>query len=176
MAEDLLTQLQRWGLVKTFVPGDDSKPARSQHLIERKRKFAPMTRKRLAKKLAKRDGGDRRRIVAKAACVHGMGIVPKWSNDPIRCTETRGGGPTSMVEKINMPPELQWIDRALTKLAERSPILSLVIREEFTGRGVSQKDRAADARQKYGGELSYWQYRRELESAMAYLEGFRSAA
>ncbi len=175
--DDLIQQMQRWGLVKTFVQRDpaEPKPVLREHIIQRTRRFAPLTRKRAAKQLVKRDGGARRRIVAKAAGVKGMGIVPKWSNDPIPCTETRCGRPTELKEVLHMPAELQWIDAAVGKLTERAPILGLVVRAEFTGFGATQKERAVDAQKKYGGDLTYWMYRRELDKALSYLEGFRSA-
>lgn len=175
---DLEKQLHRWGLVKTYVEETRQEVIENprQHIIERTRRFAPLTRKKAAVKLAKRDGADRRRIIARKAGIKGLGIVPKWSTDPIRCSATRKGQFAATRDvQIEMPAELAWIDRALIAMKSKAPVAALVLRIEFTHDGT-QRDRAAAAQRAYGGELTYWQYRKELERALSLLEGFTMAA
>lgn len=171
-------QLRRWGMVKTYGEERRAEVAENprQHIIERTRRFAPQTRDRAKVKLAARDGYDRRRIVASKAGIEGLSVVPMWSSDPVRCSATRKGQyarPRDVV--IEMPRELEWIDRALSAMKLKAPVAALVLRIEFTHNGT-QKQRAAAAQRAYGGQLTYWQYRKELERALALLEGFTLAA
>jgi hypothetical protein len=181
MSDDIEAQLRRWGLVKVCVKEvvEEAKENPRAHIIERTRRFAPLTIKKAAKKLVRRDGTDRRRILAQAAGVRGMPVTPLWASDPINCAQTRKGqwarpkddpGPS-----ITMPLELTWVDRALEALSKKSLVLGLVVRVEYTC-GGTQQQRAMTARAQYGGELTYWQYRKQLARALALLEGFQMAA
>jgi hypothetical protein len=172
--EQLLEQLRRWGAFKTLAKlrRQEVAPNPRQHIIDRVRRFAPLTSKRAKKTLLGRGGEARRRIVAAKAGVKGLYMVPKWSCDPIRCKQTNaGGGLIADEQLVEMPVDLQWIDRALQALQQSAPILALIVRFEFTFDGT-QRERAEAAQKRYGGELTYWQYRRELESALAMMRGF----
>lgn len=175
----MLAELRRWGNFKTLalMRRQQVAPTRKVHIIERSRHFAPMTRKLAARKLATRDGEARRRIMARAAGVKGMTAVPKWSCDPIRCPSTRGGGGggVSHAVVVEMPSELAWVDRALRDMAAQAPLRAMIVRIEFTDERP-QKDRASEAQHRYGGELTFWQYRKELDRAVSWLIGWRSAA
>lgn len=175
----LMDQLREWGVSQIIheLRVAEVLPNPREHIIERSRRFAPMTRKRAAKLLLGRDGEDRRRLVARAAGVQGMTVAPKWSTDPIRCTETRSGGPRATAAIApTTPDDLRWIDRALAQMTRSHPIRALVVREEFSGRGVTQRQRAKAVAEAYGGAFSVWQYRRELEQALSWLDGRQLAA
>jgi hypothetical protein len=174
--DELLEQLRRWGACKTRakMQRQEAAPNPRQHIIERTRRFAPMTIKREKKKLLGRDGEGRRRIVARAAGVKGMAIVPTWSCDPIRCKQSNSGGGrlADADQLVEMPEDLIWIDSALGQLQQEAPILALIVRIEFT-HAAPQKDRAEMARKRYGGGMTYSQYRRELDKALGWLNGWR---
>lgn len=178
MTEDeLLDQLRRWGACKTLVRlrRQEVAPNPRQHIIDKFRRFAPLTSKRAKKTLVGRGGEARRRIVAAKAGVKGLYMVPIWSCDPIRCKQTNaGGGPIADEQLVEMPIDLQWIDRALQALQSSAPILALIVRFEFTFDGT-QKERAEAARRRYGGEMTYSQYRRELDKALGWLHGYQQA-
>ncbi len=71
------------------------------------------------------------------------------------------------------PDEYRWIDRALSDLYRQNMIRALVVMEEFIGRG-GQAARAEAVARKAGVPLTKWQYRKELEKGMAFMEGKRS--
>lgn len=52
-------------------------------------------------------------------------------------------------------------------------VRALVVLEEFTGRG-SQAKRAEVVAMKLGGTFTKWQYRKELEKGMAFMEARRT--
>jgi hypothetical protein len=176
--QDLVHDLQRWGAFVTLELQHRQEVAENprQHIIQRTRRFAPMKLKLAKRKLISRDGEARRRRIAQSAGVKGMTIAPKWSSDPIRCTETRHKGPIPRpVIKLELPDELEWIAPALAALQATSQLQALVVRAEFTGSGVTQKERARDAQRRYGGALTYSQYRRELDKALGWLNGYHQA-
>lgn len=183
MTDELLRQLRAWGSAHAapFAANDDRDGDESpySHPINKAREFAPMTRKRAALRLAGRDGEGRRRIMGKAAGVKGMAVTPKWSSQPIRCTETRVGGPNpsrfEAAPAVFIPDELRWIDRAISQIHRQAPVRALVVRQEYTGRGTQAAKAAAVARQ-YGGSLTLRQYRYELSRALDYLHGCAVAA
>lgn len=175
--EELLSELRRWGQFRTLAEETRQHvaPNPRAHVIERTRRFAPLTIKKAKRKLMGRDGESRRRIVAKAASVKGMTIVPMWSCDPIPCKDTRGGGGGgSGGTQVLMPPELNWVDRALRDMAGESPVRAMIVRVEFTDTRP-QKTRAMHAQKLYGGSLTFWQYRKELERALSWLIGWHCA-
>lgn len=176
--ESVQKQLARWGAAKTFAADRiaDAADNPRQHIIDRLTRFAPKTRKRAQKKILGRDGEDRRRIVASKARIRGMPVVPMWAVDPIRCTQTRVGGPIPDRQRADiMPAELIWIDRALDAMAKNDPVAALVLRVEYTKDGT-QQERAKIAARVGKLSMTFWQYRKELDRAVAMLEGFRLAA
>ena len=74
---------------------------------------------------------------------------------------------------VGSPDEYRWIDRALSDLYRQNMVRALVVLEEFTGRG-SQAQRAAAVAKKLGAAFTKWQYRKELDKGMAFMEARRA--
>jgi hypothetical protein len=75
---------------------------------------------------------------------------------------------------IGIPDELTWVERAYIQLRRQHPLRALCFHEEFCTPG-SQDAKAARVQKAYGGRLSKWQYRRELQRAIDWVQGSRAA-
>lgn len=166
---DLVSQLEAWGQAHNMRFVYRERVTAADHPITRAREFAPMTKKKAEKKLVGRDGGDRRRAMAAAAGVSGMHIVPMWACDPIPSKGSGGGGGVDCAVDVGVPEHLRWIDRALSQLSRINLIRAMCLREEYCGTGT-QRDKAARVAETYGGELSVWMYRKELDRARDFLD------
>ena len=169
--DPLTEELCRWGhaQVNRFAL---SRADRSAHVLERARDMAPMTRVRALQDLVARDGTDRRRLMAAGSGVKGMRIVPLWAADPIRAANDadRPHDNPEIAVDIGVPDELRWIDRALASMERQHPVRALIVRTEFTV-SASQAVKARMVAEKYGGTLSVWQYRRELQRGVDFMGG-----
>lgn len=180
MTLSLKEQLKHWGHYQEHrfcAPlAAEEAPSRDEHPLARAQQFAQGTKRERPPLL--RDGHDRRMLLgAGAGRVNRSGAVlpvAPWAVDPIPCTETRtvvSRSATAAV-MVGSPDEYRWIDRALSDLYRQNMLRALVVIEEFTGRG-SQAERAQAVATKYGGTLTKWQYRKELEKGIAALEVMR---
>lgn len=174
----LLEQLRRWGHATAtrhvrpqFAANDD---APDDHPLARARHFAPMTRQRAAARLVGRDGRSRRKYMARDLGACGVQLVPASYVDPVPSKNTRSGSlrPDQRAGAIDVgiPDDLRWIDRALAELTRQAALQAQCLREEFTGTG-SQRMKAARVAKQYAGQLSVWQYRRELQRGIDFLRG-----
>ena len=144
-----------------------------------------MTRAKAQKRLMGRDGISRRMAMGVAAGrvvtnprgeVVGVLPVPIWACDPVPC-KNRGsfGGSEAPITAQSVawvdpiPDDLHWIDRALAQLERVNRMRAQILREEFMGTGT-QTMKARRVAEEYGGELTVWQYRKELGKALAFLE------
>ncbi|WP_313425965.1 hypothetical protein [Stenotrophomonas rhizophila] len=181
MSQSIKEQLKHWGhyqehrLCAPLAP--EEMPSRDEHPLARAQQYAQAT-KRNRPPLA-RDGHDRRTLLgAGAGRVNRNGAalpVALWAVDPIPCTETRTGVSRSSTAAVMVgsPDEYRWIDRAMSDLYRQNIVRALVVLEEFIGRG-GQAVRAEAVARKAGVPLTKWQYRKELEKGMAFMEGKRS--
>lgn len=138
------------------------------HPISKARQFAPMTREKFQNQLVGRDGGDRRRLMARASGVRGMKIIPMWACDPVSGKETRHMGPVASVDR-GLPPELRLIDRALMDLYRANTMRGLVLRIEYTGFGRHVEKAGEVARAMRIPELPVRKYRDELRMGREWL-------
>ena len=169
-------QLRRWGHAHANRYAY-SRADRSRHVLEHARDFAPQTVERAMRDLVARDGRSRRRLMAARADVPGMRIVPTWAVDPVRATNdaSKPHDNAEIAVDMGIPDDLRWIDRAIASIGRQSPLRALVLRTEFTV-GASQSVKARMVQEQYGGQLSIWQYRRELQRALDHLAGTAAAA
>jgi len=179
----LKEDLKFWGFYQNNrycdEPTDDGRSARDDHPIARATQFAPGTRAKADRKLIGRDGGDRRRMMGASAGLRDQRgrllAVPLWMVDPIPCKETNIPAPRSPTAAVDRgsPDRLRWIDQALSELSRQNKVRALCVREEFTGNGNNQHSKAESVARQYGGALTVWQYRKELQRGMSYLEAKR---
>ena len=167
----IVDRLRRWGHATVnryaFSRGD-----RAIHALEAIRDLAPGTKERAERQLVGRDGGDRRRLMAAGAGVSGMHVTPMWAVDPIRASND-ASPPMDCAEIAvdqGIPENLVDLDRAIGLLHRQSPLRALIVRIEFCEAG-SQAVKAHKVREQGGAMLSVWQYRRELQRALDWLDG-----
>ncbi|WP_329755000.1 hypothetical protein [Stenotrophomonas maltophilia] len=181
MTLSLKEQLKHWGHYQEHrfcAPLDpEDVPSKAEHPLARAQQFAPGAKREWVPLL--RDGHDRRMLMGAAAgrlSRHGAVLpVAPWAVDPIPCTETRtlvSRSATAAV-MVGSPEEYRWIDRALSDLYRQNIVRALVMLEEFTGRG-SQAQRAEAVAKKLGAAFTKWQYRKELDMGMAFMEARRA--
>lgn len=173
--DPLTEQLRRWGYaqVNRFAL---SRADRSVHVLDKVRDHAPLTRERALQDLVGRDGESRRRFMAARSGVQGMQILPTWAVDPIRAAND-ASHPQDLPEiavDVGIPDELRWVDRALASMARQYPLRALIVRTEFTV-SASQAVKARMVAEHYGGALSIWQYRRELQRGVDFMGGRMAA-
>lgn len=152
-------------------------PAMNTHPLARAQQFA--RGRKVAQEPVERDGLARRLLMGAAAgLVDGYGgyrPVSKVFVDHIPCAETRSHAPRSATAAVmtGSPDEYRWIDRALSDLYRQNMVRALVVLEEFTGRG-SQAKRAEVVAKKLGSSFTKWQYRKELDKGIAFMEARRA--
>jgi hypothetical protein len=169
--DNLTAQLRAWGFAQAnrfaLTYAD-----RSTHVLEKARDMAPGTRERALRDLVGRDGSSRRRFMAERSGVQGLGMLPTWAVDPIRSSNDADkphDNPEIAVD-VGIPDELRWVERALASMMRQHPLRALVLHTEFTV-AASQAVKARMVAEKYGGSLSVWQYRRELQRAVDWMGG-----
>ena len=154
-----------------------SRADRSVHVLDQARDMAPGTAENALRALTGRDGTARRRLMAKAAGIKGLQLVPQWAAEPIRATNDacRPADLPEIAFDQGIPDHLLWLDRAISQLARQSPLREMIVRTEYTVQ-ASQAVKARMVQEKYGGKFSKWMYRRELERAIEWLDGRALAA
>lgn len=149
---------------------------RSIHMLEQARDMAPGTKERAERELVGRDGTDRRRLMARAAGVESLETVPMWACDPIR--SANDADPPHERSEIavdaGIPDHLMWVERAIGRLERQFPLRAMILRTEYTV-SASQAVKTHMVKEKYGGALSKWQYRRELQLAENAVETLHEA-
>jgi hypothetical protein len=129
-----------------------------------------MTKERADRYLVGRDGTERRRFMAERSGITGMAMLPLWAVDPIRSSNDADhphDNPEIAID-IGIPDELRWVERGLVEMGRQYPLRALVARTEYTV-AASQAVKARMVAEKYGGALSVWQYRRELQRAVEWM-------
>lgn len=174
--EDMKPALKAWGAATVNRYAYSRADRTTAHALAKVRDHAPGTRENAGRKLVGRDGRSRRLYMAgKIQCGHA--IIPMWACDPIRASNDAGrprDNPEIAVDQ-GIPDDLLWIERAISKMERQFPLRALIVRTEYTV-SASQSVKARMVAEKYGGTLTVWQYRKELEKASAWIAGARRAA
>lgn len=167
--EAIREALRAWGIASVnrwcFSRGD-----RSIHVLEQARDLAPGTKENALRDLIGRDGTDRRRLMAGKAGVKGMDIVPMWACDPIRAANDADPPherPEIAVDQ-GIPDDLRWVEQMVAQMGRQFPLRALVVTTEYTV-SASQAVKANMVQDLYGGKLTVWMYRRELERALEWI-------
>lgn len=173
--DPLVEQLRQWGHAQANRYAY-SGAERSRHVLEHARDYAPKTVERAMRDLVARDGAERRRFMAARSGVDGMQILPTWAVDPVRSSNDadRPHDNPEIAVDMGIPDDLRWIDRALASIRRQSPVRALIVHVEFTV-AASQAAKAHMVAEQYGGKLSVWQYRRELQRALDWMGGRMAA-
>lgn len=165
--------LRSWGhahATRYFYARSD----RASHVLARAKEQAPGTRENALRELIKRDGKGRRLYMAEKAGMAGE-MIPAWAVDPIRAkndADAPHDNPEIAVDQ-GIPDVLRWIDRALAVVSRESPVRAMCVQVEYTEPGT-QRHKAVIAAKRYGGKLSLWQYRREVQRGVDTIAGFAS--
>ncbi|WP_372174388.1 hypothetical protein [Xanthomonas axonopodis] len=173
--DPLLAELRRWGYAHanryTLSRAD-----RSRHVLENAQDYAPKTVEQAFCELVERDGRQRRRFMAERAGLTALGEIPLWAVDPVRARNDadRPHDNPEIAVDIGIPDDLRWIDRALASMSRQFPLRVLVVRTEFTV-AASQTVKARMVAEQYGGTVSIWQYRRELQRGIDFMGGRMAA-
>ena len=172
MADDMLiAELRRWGIATAsrFAYQRDGRGTGDSVLSKT---FQVPNGKKVERELVRRDGSDRRELMARRAGVKGLAILPMWACDPVRAAND--ADPPHEREPVHIdvgiPDDLSWIDRALSQMSRQHPVRALCIREEYTGQGT-QRMKAARVERIYGGTLTVRQYRYELQRGLDWMRG-----
>ena len=174
-ADPIIQDLRRWGIAQANRYAF-SRADRTVHVLESARDLAPGTREKAVRDLVGRDGSSRRRFMAERTGVDSLAILPTWAVDPVRSANDadRPHDNPEIAVDVGIPDDLRWVDRALASMHRQSPLRALILRTEFTI-STSQASKARMVREQYGGKLSVWQYRRELQRALDFLGGRMAA-
>lgn len=169
--DPLTEELRRWGHAQVNRYAF-SHAERGVHVLQHARDLAPGTRERAARELVGRDGGDRRRFMGARSGVVGMHTLPTWAVSPVRASNDadRPHDNPEIAVDTGTPDELRWVDRALASMNRQYPLRALIVRTEFTV-SASQAIKARMVAEQYGGALSIWQYRRELQRGVDFMGG-----
>lgn len=171
VATSLRDYLRAWGQAEVsrycYTRSD-----RSHHMIAHAMEIAPGTKERAEKELVRRDGGDRRRLMAAAADIPKFNITPMWACDPVTAKNNadRPHDRAEIAVDTGLPDHLKWVERAVLQLKRKSDLQALIVRTEYTVSG-SQGVKAHMVSDQIGTKLSKWQYRRELDLAESWLAG-----
>lgn len=170
--------LKLWGIAEAnrlaYSRGD-----RSTHALAQAVDMAPGTAEKARKRLMDRDGSSRRIFMASKTGVPGLRMIPKWACDPVpaRNDADRPHDNPEIAVDMGIPEHLRWVDSLVRVLERTRPMTGACVREEYTTAGSQAvKCRRVRERLGYDGSFTVWMYRRELERAEVWIEGFAAAA
>lgn len=125
--------LREWGMA-TVNRYCVTRADRSVHMLDQAREMAPGTVANATKALVGRDGEGRRILMAKAAEVPKMRIVPKWACDPIRATNNAGRPHDNQEIAVDggIPAHLMWVEREIASMRRQFLLRALVVTTEYT--------------------------------------------
>jgi len=177
--DELKAQLKRWGhaTVSRFALQYDG-PSAGDSVLAKQRDLGLKSKLKRddERELVKRDGSARRRTMAAAAGVRGLSMVPLWACEPIRAANDADpphDRAPAFVD-VGLPDDVRWVEGALARIAADNPIRAACIREEFCGTGT-QRMKASRVARLYGGTLSVWMYRREIDLGLEWLRARKAA-
>lgn len=131
--DELERLLEEWGALSKYEAAREE-GASDFHVLQRARDFAPGTRERAAARLVGRDGGERRRLMARELAACGVRVVPMAYVDPVAGSPTRKAGPRSRAEDW-IPARLRAVHDSALELYRVDTLGGLVLRQEYCGYG-----------------------------------------
>lgn len=131
--DELECLLIEWGALSKYEEAREDGPT-DFHVLQRAREFAPGTRERAAARLVGRDGGERRRLMARQLRACGIRVVPMDYVDPVAGTPTRKAAPMSRAAH-SIPERLRAVHDSAIELYRVDTLGGLVLRQEYCGYG-----------------------------------------
>lgn len=131
--------------------------------IQRGMEFAPGSRAEFVRQRTSMDRGgqSRRRMMAQAAGVERLRMVPAALVDPVRCVATPSGSASAWREI----PEVEAVQMAWKSLFKVDELQANVVRVEFQVRAMTQREKAEDVGVTFGN------YRLLLVTGKAFIRG-----
>ena len=171
--QELDTLLREWGEESKYQRArlEDGGGTNDFHVLQRARDFAPGTRAKAEAKLIGRDGGDRRRYMARELTACGVRAVPMDFVDPIfggASGGSGGGGGASDGPRHNLPAHLRVVEAASLELYRIDTLRGLVLRQEYCGYG-RQDDKAEKVGLAVGSPVGLRIYRESLAMARGWM-------
>lgn len=165
-AEELERLLTEWGALAKYEEAKQE-GASDFHVLQRARDFAPGTREKAAAKLVDRDGGERRRYMARELGKCGVRAVPKAYVDPVPGKTTHKPGPRERIAD-SIPPRLKAVHSAALELYRVDQVAGLALRQEYCAYG-SQGRKAAIVSEAVGKKLGIRVYREALQRGIGWV-------
>jgi hypothetical protein len=171
--DELDAVLKAWGQAYGRAPSPEptrEPRAAATHPIAARMEFAPGKRALVIKQRTTMDRGGhaRRRLMARAASVKRLYIVPVDFVDPIPCRETRhacGGASAQAV-----PLELQRVERAALELMRVDRLRGLCLRFNYCTLG-SHEEKAVAVSEVVKETVKLRRFRDELDRARIWMHG-----
>ncbi len=158
--------LEEWGALSRYEEAREE-GASDFHVLQRAREFAPGTRERAAVRLVGRDGGERRRLMAKELRACGVRVVPMAYVDPAAGKQTRKAGPASRPGD-SIPERLKAVHASALELYRANTLGGLVLRQEYCGYG-SQVAKSERVTLVIGAPIGLRMYRETLARAKGWM-------
>lgn len=173
---DIKADLKRWGdatVNRIAVCHAD----RSSHQLARVAQDKQLPKARADRPLIERSGYTRRLRMAQSVNIAGVKCIPLWACDaiPARNDADRPHDNPVMSVDMGIPDDLLWVEHAICQMKRQHPLRALIVVTEYTI-ALTQPIKARMVAEQYGGALTVWQYRAELDRAMAWIGGARDAA
>lgn len=176
--EEFETLLRAWGRIygadRSNDAGHTPDPmAPVAHPIARAMEFAPGKHGKRRTLSLDRGGVERRRIMARAAGIKGMVLVPAALVDPVPCRATR---PTLGVISRPVPHEILRVERAALDLISLDFLRGVVLRVNYCTRGDHEEKalRVGDRMREVSpgfADIKVRRFRDELENARIWMQG-----
>lgn len=159
-------RLIEWGALAKYEEAKED-AGNDFHVLQRARDFAPGTREKAAAQLVGRDGGERRRLMARDLKGCGIRVVPKSYVDPVPGKTTRKPGPRERIGD-SIPERLKAVHHAALELYRADPVAGIVLRQEYCAYG-SQGTKAYRVSEAIGKKVGIRVYRETLARALGWM-------
>jgi hypothetical protein len=165
-ADELERLLTEWGALAKYEEAK-SEAGNDFHVLARAREFAPGTRERAAAQLVGRDGGARRKLMARELGQCGVRVVPKSYVDPVPGKTTHKAGPRERIED-SIPPRLKAVHAAALALYRADELAGLALRQEYCAYG-SHGTKAYRVSEAVGRKIGIRVYREALARGIGWV-------
>lgn len=170
--DELEERLRRWGRWYGERPSadDPDRLAPATHPLAIGMQFAPGKRSAVIRQRSHMDraGQGRRRLMAQAAGVDRLHVVPAAFVDPVPCIETRSG--RNSARDWPTPPEVQSVQRAALDLHRIDTLRGLALRVHYCMLGDLQ-DKANAVTLRLGSPVKVRAYRDAVREARFWMLG-----